>query len=205
MYFKKNCAVKGFLSVCFVVLIVIFMSSCAQKGITTGEGASGGIATEQVHGGHAGGRYADGTGEGVSIKEGAVEEDELAGSGKRGAEALKISEGRTNAPLLPIYFDFDKYNIRKDMVSRLEHNARYLLENPSVTIQIQGNCDERGTNEYNIALGEKRANSAKQFLVNMGVEASRIDTVSFGEERPLYEGHGEEVWAKNRRDDFVIK
>ena len=130
----------------------------------------------------------------------------MAGGGKRhgAGEIDEISEGRTSAPLLPIYFDFDKYNIRRDMVQRMEHNARYLLEHPEINIQIQGNCDERGTNEYNIALGEKRARSAKKFLVNMGVDPSRIDTVSFGEERPLDPGHNEAAWAKNRRDDFVI-
>ena len=116
----------------------------------------------------------------------------------------EISEGRTSAPMLPVYFDFDKYNIRPDMTYRMEENARFLLDNPNIKIEIQGNCDERGTNEYNLALGEKRALSAKRYLVNLGVDPSRIEVVSFGEEKPLDPGHNESAWAKNRRDDFVI-
>ncbi len=116
----------------------------------------------------------------------------------------EVSEGRTSAPMLPVYFDFDKYNIRPDMTSRMEENARFLMDHPNVKIEIQGNCDERGTNEYNLALGEKRALSAKRYLVNLGVDPSRIEVVSFGEEKPLDPGHNEIAWAKNRRADFVI-
>ncbi len=116
----------------------------------------------------------------------------------------EISEGRTSAPLLPVYFDFDKYNIRPDMTARMEANARFLLDHPGVKIEIQGNCDERGTNEYNLALGERRAMSAKKYLINLGVEPARIEVVSFGEEKPLDPGHNEIAWAKNRRADFVI-
>ncbi len=115
------------------------------------------------------------------------------------------TEGRTSAPMLPIYFDFDRYNIRPDMISRMEENASFLKEFSDIKIEIQGNCDERGTNEYNLALGEKRALSAKRYLVNLGISPSRIDVVSFGEEKPLDPGHNEAAWAKNRRDDFVIK
>lgn len=116
----------------------------------------------------------------------------------------KISEGRTSAPMYPIYFDFDKYSIRQDMMGRMETNARFLKDNPMVKVEIQGNCDERGTNEYNLALGEKRAKAARDFLVNLGVSANRIEIVSLGEESPLEPGSNEGSWAKNRRDDFVI-
>ncbi len=116
----------------------------------------------------------------------------------------QISEARTSAPMLPIYFDFDKYNIRPDMKERMEANAKFLLDHPEVKIQIQGNCDERGTNEYNLALGERRAKSVKAYLVNLGVNSDRMETLSFGEERPLDPGHNKEAWAKNRRDDLVI-
>lgn len=115
-----------------------------------------------------------------------------------------ISEGRTSGPMLPIYFDYDQYSVKKDMVPRMEGNARFLKDNPAVRIEIQGNCDERGTNEYNLALGEKRAMSAKKYLMNLGVKADKIDTVSLGEEAPLDPGHDESSWARNRRDDFVI-
>lgn len=116
-----------------------------------------------------------------------------------------ISEGRTSAPMLPLYFDFDESKIREDQVSRAIHNADFLKENPDVKIRIEGNCDPRGTNEYNMALGERRALSAKKYLQNLGVEADRMSTISFGEERLLLHGHDELSWAQNRRDDFVIQ
>ncbi|MDX1776981.1 MAG: peptidoglycan-associated lipoprotein Pal [Desulfobulbales bacterium] len=113
-------------------------------------------------------------------------------------------EGRTSAPLLPIYFDFDKSNIRLDQRSRIEKNADYLKKNSSAKIRIEGNCDERGTNEYNMALGERRAQSAKKYLINLGIHGDRMHTISFGEEKPLLHGHDEYSWAQNRRDDFVV-
>ncbi|NIA08898.1 MAG: peptidoglycan-associated lipoprotein Pal [Nitrospiraceae bacterium] len=115
-----------------------------------------------------------------------------------------ISEGRTDAPMLPVYFDFDHFNIRKDMKARIEGDAEFLLDHPEIRVEIQGNCDERGTNEYNLALGERRTKSARAYLVNMGVNPDRIKAVSFGEERPLDPGHNKAAWAKNRRDDFVV-
>lgn len=115
-----------------------------------------------------------------------------------------ISEGRTSGPMLPIYFDFDASDIRQDQVARAITNADFLKANPAVKIRIEGNCDPRGTNEYNMALGERRALSAKKYLTNLGVENARMTTISFGEERILLHGHDELSWAQNRRDDFVI-
>ncbi len=116
----------------------------------------------------------------------------------------EVLEGRTNSPMLPIYFDFDRSNIRDDQVQRLEMNASYLKDNPNVMIRIEGNCDERGTNEYNMALGERRAMSAKKYMMNLGVSSSQLDTISFGEEKPLNYGQNALAWSQNRRDDFVI-
>ena len=112
--------------------------------------------------------------------------------------------GRGSAPLLAIFFDFDEYSIREDMWDRLKENAKYLLNHPEVKIELQGNCDERGTNEYNMALGAKRALEVKKVLVKLGIEENRISTVSFGEEKPLCKESNEECWAINRRVDFVI-
>ncbi|MCF6290268.1 MAG: peptidoglycan-associated lipoprotein Pal [Desulfobacterales bacterium] len=120
------------------------------------------------------------------------------------AGAQTILEGRTSAPLLPVYFDFDKSNIRADQVERIKQNGAFLQSNPATAVRIEGNCDERGTNEYNAALGERRALSAKKYLVNLGVSAGRLTTISYGEERPLLHGHDELSWAQNRRADFVI-
>lgn len=115
-----------------------------------------------------------------------------------------ISEARTHAPMLPVYFDFDKSNIREDQVSRIETNGAFLKDNMRAKIIIQGNCDERGTQEYNMALGERRAQSAKKYLTDLGVAPGRIMTISYGEEKPLVHGHDEYAWAQNRRDDFVF-
>ena len=104
-----------------------------------------------------------------------------------------------------VHFDFDKYNIRPDAAEVLKNKAAWLKENPDVSVIIEGHCDERGTDQYNLALGERRATASKNFLVQLGTSASRMETISYGEERPLDPGHDEAAWAKNRRAQFVIK
>ena len=103
-----------------------------------------------------------------------------------------------------IYFAFDKYNLDDMAQEVLMRKADFLRANGDIYITIEGHADERGTNEYNLALGDRRAESAKSFLVDMGIEAYRISTVSYGEERPLCNESVEECWSKNRRDQFVI-
>ena len=104
-----------------------------------------------------------------------------------------------------IYFDFDRSDLREDARTVLAENARRLQGKSSARVSIEGHCDERGTVEYNLALGEKRAAAAKDYLVNYGITADRVSTVSFGEERPLDPAGTEEAYAKNRRDEFVIQ
>jgi len=120
------------------------------------------------------------------------------------SKPLGIMEGRTSGPMVPIYFDFDSSEIRQDQVSRIELDADFMTKNPQLKIRIEGNCDPRGTNEYNMALGERRALSAKKYLINLGVDEKQLSTISFGEERILLHGQDELAWAQNRRDDFVI-
>jgi peptidoglycan-associated lipoprotein len=103
-----------------------------------------------------------------------------------------------------IFFDFDKYDLRTDARATLDRKASFLNQNPSVRSQIEGHCDERGTNEYNLALGERRANAARQYLTTAGVSPARLTTISYGEERPLDPGQNEAAWARNRRAHFVI-
>ena len=103
-----------------------------------------------------------------------------------------------------IHFNFDKYDIRPGDTEILKENAALLTKHPSVKIQIEGHCDERGTIEYNLALGERRANSTKQYLISLGISSDRISTISYGEERPSDPGHNEEAWAKNRRAHSII-
>lgn len=103
-----------------------------------------------------------------------------------------------------IYFDTDRYNIDSEDVPALQSQAQYLLRNQTVNITIEGHCDERGTREYNLALGERRANAAKNYLVSLGVPASRIRTVSYGKERPAAIGSDAQSWAQNRRAVSVV-
>jgi peptidoglycan-associated lipoprotein len=106
--------------------------------------------------------------------------------------------------LRDIHFDFDKYDIRPTDEEVLKENAAWLKKNPKTKVQIEGHCDERGTVEYNLALGERRANYTKKYLVSLGIASDRISTISYGKERPLDTGHTEEAWAKNRRVHFVV-
>jgi peptidoglycan-associated lipoprotein len=106
--------------------------------------------------------------------------------------------------LKDIHFDFDKYDIRSEDTEILKENAALLMKYTKVKIQVEGHCDERGTNEYNLALGERRANAAKKYLLSLGISTDRISSISYGEERPLDTGHNEEAWSKNRRGHFVI-
>ena len=106
--------------------------------------------------------------------------------------------------LKDIHFDFDEYDIRPGDVEILKENAALLKKYTNVKIQIEGHCDERGTIEYNLALGERRANNTKQYLISLGVSSDRISTISYGKERPSDPGHNEEAWAKNRRAHSII-
>lgn len=102
-----------------------------------------------------------------------------------------------------IYFDYDKYNLKSDAKTALGTNAKTMRENAGVSVVIEGHCDERGTVEYNLALGEKRAKAARDYLVDLGVKVDRIRTISYGEERPSDPGHVDAAWARNRRAAFV--
>ena len=104
-----------------------------------------------------------------------------------------------------VFYDFDKSELRSDAVAQLKTNANWIQSNGARKVVIEGHCDERGTNEYNLALGERRANSAKDYIVNLGVEPARLKTVSYGEEKPFADGHREEAWAQNRRAHFVTE
>jgi len=106
--------------------------------------------------------------------------------------------------LKDIHFEFDKYDIRRVDEEILKENAVLLKKNPKMKVQIEGHCDERGTVEYNLALGERRASNTKKYLVFLGIPSDRISTISYGKERPLDKGHHEEAWARNRRSHVVV-
>jgi len=114
-------------------------------------------------------------------------------------------EYRANVALKQIFFAFDKADIRPDDAQTLAASAAYLKANPNQLLLIEGHCDERGTSEYNLALGERRAKAAMTFLVSNGIEASRITTISYGKERPVCSERNEACWSKNRNDTFLTK
>jgi peptidoglycan-associated lipoprotein len=140
----------------------------------------------------------------AAMKEAALKEEQereraLAAQKEKEAAAAAIA-----AAFADLRFDFDKFDLKPEARETLKKAAAYMLAGKDVTVVIEGNCDERGTVEYNLALGEKRALSAMKFLVDLGVDKGRIKTISYGKERPLDPGHTEEAWAKNRRDHFVV-
>lgn len=123
----------------------------------------------------------------------------------RAAEEAKAKERAAAAStgLQPIYFDFDRSFVRDDAKPVMKANAEWLKANPKVKVRIEGNCDERGTREYNQALGQRRATSAKKYLTDMGISAKRISLISYGKEKPICSESNEGCWQKNRRDDLT--
>lgn len=103
-----------------------------------------------------------------------------------------------------VLFDYDKYDVKDMHKPTIKSISSWMIKNPSARLLIEGHCDERGTNEYNLALGDRRAKSVKDYLVSLGVQSARTDTISFGEEKPLCTEQTEDCWAKNRRAHFVI-
>ncbi|OPY91948.1 MAG: Peptidoglycan-associated lipoprotein precursor [Syntrophaceae bacterium PtaU1.Bin231] len=139
-----------------------------------------------------------------------AERERLAKEAAAAEEARKLAakeaaRQKMAAPeLMDINFDFDKYNLRPQDRDILKRHAEWLLKNTEFAVAIEGHCDERGTAEYNMALGQRRAEAAKKFLQDSGVAEARMKTISYGKELPLDPGHNEAAWAKNRRAHFVV-
>jgi peptidoglycan-associated lipoprotein len=132
---------------------------------------------------------------------------ESTGTAERPADAPREIERPTGLRpagdrMLVIYFDYDSSELRADQLARLDTNLRYLLDEPETKVMIEGHCDERGTTEYNFALGERRAQSVSDYFIRNGVDPSRIQVLSKGEEEPVALGHNEEAWRLNRRTEF---
>lgn len=144
--------------------------------------------------------------------------DSRAGEGARGggkeadagSSSLKdLQEGKSpvtpaSSPLKDVYYDFDRYDLSADARTILRANADWLKANSNARVEIEGHCDERGTNEYNLALGAKRAQAAREYLGSLGVAAGRLSTISYGEEIPVCKEQAENCWKQNRRARFVI-
>ncbi len=127
-----------------------------------------------------------------------AEEDEKVRKAREFQQAMRAFEGEL------VHFDFDRSEIKDEFKPVLSRKANFLKRYPNVRIQIEGHCDERGTVQYNLGLGDRRANGAKAYLAALGIDGNRISTISFGEERPLQQGSNEAAWTKNRRAKFVV-
>ena len=203
----KKRTITGFLLVAFACLFLLFVTSCAEKEVQVSETIQP-TAEEQAAIEAQKVKDAKEAAEKVRLEELRAEQRavEAARQTKLQKEAMarqlaaKVSQFETTA----IYFAFDKANLTAESEDILKGKAGYLQNNPSYSLVIEGNCDERGTNEYNLALGERRAHSAKKFLKALGISGDRISTISYGEEKPVDSGHNEAAWTKNRRDDFRL-
>ncbi len=139
-------------------------------------------------------------------KERAAEEQlarEQAGEEAAAVEAA-ANAAREASQFEDIHFAFDRFDLRPDAREILDMHAKWLKAHPEYVVRIEGNCDDRGTVEYNLALGDRRAKTAMTYLVDLGINKARISTISYGKEQPLDPEHNEEAWAKNRRDHFVV-
>jgi peptidoglycan-associated lipoprotein len=172
----------SFLSVSTLCLVVA-LASCSKKDVKSDEG-------------------------GVAGSAGATADAPAAPEEKPAAAPVGSTEGAGNAgeastDLKTVQFAFDSYALDGTARGVLKTNAKWLKDNGAATVQIEGHCDERGTTEYNLALGERRANAARTYLQKLGIDKSRISVISYGKERPVDPGHDESAWARNRRDAFV--
>jgi peptidoglycan-associated lipoprotein len=129
---------------------------------------------------------------------------QIKGSDPIGRSGIQGAVGSTDPYLKPIYFDYDEYTINDNQKNRLNAAAEHLKSNPNLKVQLEGHTDERGTNEYNQGLGDRRANNVKKYLTDLGVPSSRVSTVSYGEERPAESSSNDLSWSKNRRAEFAI-
>jgi len=200
------------LSLLLVVPGLLFFTSCAKKTVQseptlTQQAAQ--VETDAAQDDAAAKLAAEKARQEELARQKAIEEERLKAEAAEAAEAADAAGREALAAKSmfineDIYFEFDSYVLTGLAQDILVGKAQWLRINPSSAVAIEGHCDERGTNEYNLALGDKRAEIVKDYLVNVGIDASRLTTISYGEEHPVNSGHDEESWAKNRRAHFVV-
>jgi peptidoglycan-associated lipoprotein len=191
----------GMIALAFICSSFLLMTSCAKKQIQVSEPVQ--PATQEVK--------AEGDEAAKAAEEAkSTSEQEARAEAERQARlrelkmAQKLADEIRNFESENIYFAFDKSDLTDESQTTLREKANWLRANGDYSVTISGNCDERGTAEYNLALGERRAHAAKEFLVALGISENRLATISYGEERPVDPGHKEEAWAKNRNDQFTL-
>jgi len=175
------------IALAFICTSLLLMTSCAKKQVKVSKAAKPTTEVKEV----------------VEVVEEESEADRQARL-RELEKAQRLAQEIIEFESESIYFDFDQSDLMPDAEASLKKKADWLRNNPSYSVRIAGNCDDRGTQEYNLALGERRAYSAKKFLLALGISGDRIATISYGEEKPAALGQNEQAWAKNRRDDFEL-
>ncbi len=190
---KRSLSIWIFMAVVFWMFVMV---SCTKKVVKT-QGTEPGVETQQGAN-EPGSGIKPGQGEASGIREG-----ELTRAQREEIERQKQAEMEEFINEY-IYFDYDSAALTPQAQDILRRKAAWLRKYPGKSVIIEGHCDERGTTEYNLALGDRRAEAVRKFLVTLGIASSRMTTISFGEERPIDPGHNEAAWRKNRRAQFVI-
>ena len=180
------------LTIILISILMLTVSCVSNKGAKQSKSI---LETEE-------GQIAEGQIAEDQIAEGVLEESEVSA-----AEFKEVSERASELTSIftDINFDYDSFALEHEAIAVLDRIAETLLNKTALQIMIEGHCDDRGTNEYNLALGQRRAESAKKYLLQLGVSPKRIFTISYGEEKPLNPNQDEEAWAENRRDHFMIR
>lgn len=193
------------MSITFITLAlfcssILVVGSCAQKQIRTEEDRAATVSPEA----ESRERKEPSKSEMIALEEERRAEAERRASTREREKTQMLQDEIQAFESAPIYFDFDKSTLKAPARANLTKKAKWLRANPQFSVRIEGHCDEQGTNEYNLALGERRASAAAKYIEGLGISAGRISTVSYGEERPAVPGQDEESWAKNRRDEFRL-
>jgi len=183
-----------FLALALMVLVTFSFSACTKSKISS-EPSTTTSAEEEAR------KRAEEEARQKALKEENLREEGL--SEQQAQERMESEQSMFENE--DIYFEFDSIRLAPEAQEILTQKAAWLRKNPGARVTIEGHCDDRGTNEYNLALGEGRAQSAQAFLMDLGIKASRLNSISYGEERPLATGQNEEAWARNRRVHFVIE
>jgi peptidoglycan-associated lipoprotein len=191
----------GMIVLAFICSSFLLMTSCAKKQIQVSEPVQPATQEMKAEEGAAAAEEAKSTAEQEAK---AREEAERQARLRELKMAQELADEIRNFESENIYFAFDKSDLTDESKSTLREKANWLRANGDYSVNISGNCDERGTAEYNLALGERRAHAAKKFLMGLGISENRLATISYGEEKPVDPAHNEEAWAKNRNDQFTL-
>ncbi len=187
---------KKCLTILFIIFICAAFSACSKKVVKTETGETSATQTSE--------KAQQPESQPSATPSETMPSEEKTVQAERPKEAVPEAKPEMKG-LQDIFFDFDRFSIREDARPALEDNSKYFKANANIRVTIEGHCDERGTSEYNIALGERRAQAAKKYLVDLGMDASRISIISYGKEKPFCAEHNEECWQENRRAHFVVK